>query len=84
VVLKLIPVGVGLAVGVFVGQHHLLLTVLPAAIAATGIALALLIAHCVSSHAARLQIKHPKIASAITTLADAVADTERLLFHRGA
>jgi uncharacterized membrane protein YbhN (UPF0104 family) len=33
---------------------------------------------------ARLQAKHPKVASAITTLADAVDDTERLLVHRGA
>ena len=32
----------------------------------------------------RLQTKHPKIAAAITTLADAVEDTDRLLFHRGA
>ncbi len=80
----LIVVGIGLAIGVFAGEHNLLLTVLPAAVAATGIALALLIAHRVDSHAAWLQTKHPKIASAITTLADAVADTERLLFHRGA
>ncbi len=82
--LALIVVGVGLALGIFAGEHRLLLTVLPAAVAATGIALALLIAHRVSAHAARLQPKHPKIASAITTLADAVHDTERLLAHRGA
>jgi uncharacterized membrane protein YbhN (UPF0104 family) len=82
--LVVIVVGVGLALGIIAGEHHLLLTVLPAALAATGIALALLIAHRVSGHAARLQAKHPKIASAITTLADAVQDTERLLLHRGA
>jgi uncharacterized membrane protein YbhN (UPF0104 family) len=82
--LVLIVAGVGLAVGIFAGEHHLLLTVLPAAVAATGIALALLIAHRASSHVARLQGKHPKIASAITALTDAVGDTERLLFHRGA
>lgn len=35
-------------------------------------------------HHARLRAKHPKIANAIATLADAVDDTERLLFHRGA
>ncbi len=80
----LIVVGVGLAIGVFSGEHHLLLTVLPAALAATGIALALLIAHRISSHAARLESKHPKIAGAITTLGDAVNDTEQLLVHRGA
>jgi len=82
--LALIVVGGGLAIGVIAGEHHLLLTVLPAAIAATGIAVALLIAHRARSHVARLQAKHPKIASAITTLADAVDDTERLLVHRGA
>ncbi|MGD1057170.1 MAG: lysylphosphatidylglycerol synthase domain-containing protein [Solirubrobacteraceae bacterium] len=82
--LVLIVVGVGLASGIFAGEHHLLLTVMPAAIAATGIALALLIAHRIGSHTVQLQPKHPKIANAITTLADAVTDTERLLVHRGA
>ena len=82
--LALIVFGVGLATGIFAGEHHLLLTVLPAAVAATGIAAALLIARRASSHAERLQAKHPKIASAITTLANAVEDTQRLLFHRGA
>ena len=47
------------------------------------IGLALLVAHRASSYAGRLQAKHPKIAKAITTLADAVNDTERLLFQRG-
>jgi uncharacterized membrane protein YbhN (UPF0104 family) len=82
--LALIVVGVGLAVGIFAGERHLLLTVLPAAVAATGIAVALLIAHRARSHAPRLQVKHATIASAIATLADAVDDTERLLLHRGA
>lgn len=82
--LALIVVGVGLAIGVFAGEHHLLLTVLPAAVAATGIAFALLVARRAHSRAARRQGEHPKIASAITTLADAVDDTERLLFRRGA
>jgi uncharacterized membrane protein YbhN (UPF0104 family) len=35
------------------------------------------------SHAERLQPKHPKIAGAITTLANAVDDTQQLLLHRG-
>jgi uncharacterized membrane protein YbhN (UPF0104 family) len=82
--LAVIVLGVGLAIGILAGEHHLLLTVLPAVLAATGIALALLIAHRTSSHAVRLQPRHPKIASAITTLADAVDDTEQLLVHRGA
>jgi hypothetical protein len=82
--LALIVVGVGLAVGIFAGEHNLLLTVLPAAVAVTGIAVALLIADRARSHAPGLQTKHPKIAGAITTLADAVDDTQRLLLHRGA
>jgi uncharacterized membrane protein YbhN (UPF0104 family) len=82
--LVLIVVGVGLAIGIFAGERHLLLTALPAAVAATGIALALLVAHRASRHATRLQAEHPKLAGAITTLADAVDDTERLLVHRGA
>jgi uncharacterized membrane protein YbhN (UPF0104 family) len=81
--LALIVFGVGLATSILAGQPQLLLTVLPAAVAATGIAAALLIAPRASSHAERLQAKHPKIASALTTLANAVDDTERLLVHRG-
>jgi hypothetical protein len=81
--LALIVFGVGLATSILAGEPRLLLTVLPAAVAATGIAAALLIAPRASSHAARLQAKHPKIASALTTLANAVDDTERLLVHRG-
>jgi uncharacterized membrane protein YbhN (UPF0104 family) len=80
----LIALGVVLAIGIIAGEHHLLLTVLPAAVAATGMAGALLIAKRASRHAPRLQATHPKIASAIVTLADAVEDTQRLLFHRGA
>jgi uncharacterized membrane protein YbhN (UPF0104 family) len=82
--LVLIVAGVGLALGIFAGEQRLLLTMLPAAVAVTGIALALLIAHRAGNHAVRLKAKHPKIAGAITTLADAVGDTERLLLHRGA
>ena len=81
--LTLIVFGVGLASTIFAGERRLLLTVLPAAVAATAIAAALLIARRARSHAGRLQAKHPKIASALTTLANAVEDTQRLLFHRG-
>ena len=80
--LALIIFGLALATGIFAGEANLLLTLLPAALAATGIAAALLIARRASSYAGRLQTKHPKIANAITTLADAVNDTERLLIHR--
>jgi uncharacterized membrane protein YbhN (UPF0104 family) len=81
--LALIVFGVALATSILAGEPHLLLTVLPAAVAATGIAAAQLIARHASSHAERLQAKHPKIASALTTLTNAVDDTERLLVHRG-
>ena len=81
--LALIVFGVGLATGIFAGEHSLLLTLLPAAVAVAGIAAALLIAGRASGYADRLQAKHPKIASAITALAKAVDDTRRLLFHRG-
>jgi len=81
--LALIVFGVGLATSILAGESRLLLTVLPVAVAATGIAAALLIARRASSDAERLQAKHPKIASALTTLANAVEDTERLLVRRG-
>ncbi len=81
--LALIVFGVGLATGILAGEPRLLLTVLPAAVAATGIAAALLIGHRAGNNAERLQAKHPKIATAVTTLANAVEDTKRLLVHRG-
>ena len=81
--LALIVFGVGLASGILAGEPHLLLTVVPAAVAATGIAVALLLAHRAGSYAAGLQAKHPKIANTLTTLANAVDDTKRLLVHRG-
>jgi uncharacterized membrane protein YbhN (UPF0104 family) len=82
--LALIIFGVGLAAGVFPGEDNLLLTLLPAALAATGIAAALLIARRASNGAEGLKAKHPKIGGAVTTLAAAVEDTKRLLVHSGA
>jgi uncharacterized membrane protein YbhN (UPF0104 family) len=81
--LALVVFGVGLAIGVFPGAHSLGLTLLPAAVAAIGMVAALLIARRAASYATRAQAKHPKIAAGITTLAAAVDDTDRLLFHRG-
>jgi uncharacterized membrane protein YbhN (UPF0104 family) len=82
--LALVIFGLALATGIIAGEHHLLLTILPAALGASGIVIALLIASRTRSHAARLRASHPKLAGAITTLADAVDDTKRLLFRRGA
>ena len=78
----LIAFGVALAVGLLAGEGNLLLTLLPAALAAGAIAAALLIAGRASTDAVRLQPRHPKIATAISTLANAVEDTRRLVLHR--
>jgi uncharacterized membrane protein YbhN (UPF0104 family) len=81
--LALIVCGLGLAVGIFPGEDRLLLTLVPAAAAACGIAGALFITPRAGAFAARLQAKHAKIARSITTLADAVDDTKRVFLHRG-
>jgi uncharacterized membrane protein YbhN (UPF0104 family) len=81
--LALVVFGVGLATGIFPGEDSLLLTLLPAAVAAFGIAAALFIAPRAGSYASRLRAKHDKIARSITTLADAVDDTEHVLAHPG-
>jgi uncharacterized membrane protein YbhN (UPF0104 family) len=80
--LALVVFGVGLAAGIFSGEDRLLLTLLPAAIAALGIAAALFITPRATDYAGRLEAKHPKIARGISTLADAVNDT-KALFRRG-
>ncbi|HEV3228186.1 MAG TPA: lysylphosphatidylglycerol synthase domain-containing protein [Solirubrobacteraceae bacterium] len=81
--LALILFGLGLATGVFAGAGRLSLTLLPAAIGAIGLAAVLLIARRASNYARRLEKTRPRAARAITALADAVDDTQRLLFRRG-
>jgi uncharacterized membrane protein YbhN (UPF0104 family) len=81
--LALIAFGVGLACGIFPGEHKLTLTLLPAAVAAIAIAAVLLIARRAERYAARAEAKHPKLAVSIATLARAVEDTRALLVHRG-
>jgi uncharacterized membrane protein YbhN (UPF0104 family) len=81
--LALVVFGVGLSAGIFGGEHNLLLTLLPAAVAATAIVAALLIARRAAAHAGRLRASHPKIASSIKSLAEAVDATDRILFHHG-
>jgi uncharacterized membrane protein YbhN (UPF0104 family) len=80
--LALIVFGAGLAIGIFPGEGKLALTLLPAVVAAIGIAGALLIARSGISYARRAHDTHPKTAAAIEALADAVEDTKRLLTHR--
>ena len=80
--LALVVFGLGLATGIFAGEHKLLLTLLPAALAGAGIVGAGLIAPHAAAGAKRLSAKHAKIAATITTLAAAVEDTKRLLLRR--
>jgi uncharacterized membrane protein YbhN (UPF0104 family) len=80
--LALIVFGVGLAVGIFAGAGNLLLTLLPAALAASGIGAVLLIARGATSYRKRVESDHPKLASAIASVSNAVAGTEQIIFHR--
>ena len=79
--LALIVFGVGLATGIFPGEGNLLLTLVPAVIVAAGIAAVLLLARRAARHGKRVEPRHRKIAGAITSLADAVAATNRIVFH---
>ena len=81
--IALVIFGLGLATGILSGKHQLSLTLLPAAVAAIGVAAALFIAHVLASHAQRIAPRHRKIAASLTAVADAVKDTEQLLFHAG-
>jgi uncharacterized membrane protein YbhN (UPF0104 family) len=82
--LVVIVFGVGLATGVLAGEGNLLLTLLPAALAATGIVAATALARRAGARAKRLEATHGKIAATLSTLAASVEDTRRLLFSRGA
>ncbi|MDX6673165.1 MAG: putative heme transporter [Solirubrobacteraceae bacterium] len=81
--LAIVFFGLGLAVGVFHGQDNLALTLLPAALVAIGIALALFVTSRADRLAARLEAKRPKIAKGIGTLAASVQSTKAMLRHRG-
>jgi uncharacterized membrane protein YbhN (UPF0104 family) len=78
----LIAFGVGLAIGIFAGARSLLLTLVPAVLAASGIAAVLLIAPGATSYSARVESDHPKLASAIASISNAVAATEQIVIHR--
>jgi len=81
--LAIVFFGLGLAIGVFSGEDNLALTLLPAAVVAIGIALALFVTSRAERLATRLEAKRPRIAKAITTLAGAVESTRDMLRHRG-
>ena len=78
----LVAFGVGLWAGLLAGEHHLALTLVPAALAAAGIGAAVLVARSAATYGGRLGPKHPKLAAAVLTVADAVGDTGRLVSHR--
>jgi len=75
--LALVVFGVGLAVGIFSGARSLLLTLLPAALATSGIGAVLLIARGTARYSKRVESDHPKLARAIASVSDAVAATSR-------
>ena len=81
--LALVVFGCALATGVFGDGYGLTLTLLPAILAAVGLAAAVLIARRRSSGERLADTKHPKIAAAVATVAEAVEDTEALLVRRG-
>jgi uncharacterized membrane protein YbhN (UPF0104 family) len=80
--LALIVFGLGLAIGLLPGERNLLLTLVPALVAALAITAALVIAAHGVSYADRMKPKHPKVAASITALSAGVEDTKRLLTHR--
>jgi uncharacterized membrane protein YbhN (UPF0104 family) len=81
--LALIVFGIGLAIGIFPGAHNLLLTLLPAALAASGIGAVLLISRRATTYSQRVESDHPKLATAIASVSVAVAATEQIILHRG-
>lgn len=80
--IALITFGVLLATGLLARRHTLTLTLIPAVLVVMGVGAVLLIAHRATPFAQRLEPKHPRVATSVTTLAAAVDDTEHLLFHR--
>jgi hypothetical protein len=73
---------VGLAIGVFPGERNLLLTLLPAVMAAAGLAAVRLVSRGAASYRKRVEAEHPKVATSINSVASAVAATEEIVVHR--
>jgi uncharacterized membrane protein YbhN (UPF0104 family) len=80
--LALIVFGVGLATGLLPGARNPLLTLLPAALAAAGIGAVLLITRGATRYSKRVEPNHPKLATAVASVSDAVGATEQIVFHR--
>jgi uncharacterized membrane protein YbhN (UPF0104 family) len=81
--LAIVFFGMGLAIGLFSGEGELTLTLLPAAVVVVGLALALAIARRAEQLAGRLELKRPKVATGVRTVALAVDNTKTTLRHRG-
>ncbi|HEV7461591.1 MAG TPA: lysylphosphatidylglycerol synthase transmembrane domain-containing protein [Solirubrobacteraceae bacterium] len=81
--LAIVFFGLGLAIGVFKGEDNLALTLLPAALVAIGIALALFVTGRAERLVERLEHKRPRMAKGVATLASAVENTRDMLRHRG-
>jgi uncharacterized membrane protein YbhN (UPF0104 family) len=80
--IALVVFGIGLATGILAGESNLLLTLLPAAIAAAGVAATLFTAASARPGAGKGPPVHKRVAAVVTTLSDAVEDTARLLTHK--
>jgi uncharacterized membrane protein YbhN (UPF0104 family) len=74
--------GILLGLGIVSGKHDLELTLIPAAVAALGVAAAIVIARRAERFAASLELRHGRVSAAIGTVARAVDDTKKLVFHR--
>jgi uncharacterized membrane protein YbhN (UPF0104 family) len=81
--LALVFFGLLLSLGILSGKHDLTLTLIPAAVAAAGVAAAIVIARRAERFAARVESRHGRIAAAVGTVAGAVDDTKKLVFQRG-
>src|SRR5262249_19760583 len=80
--LALMLFGIVLGLGLVSGKHDPTLTVIPAALAAAGVAAAIVIASRAERFAVRLGPRHRRTAAGVGTVASAGGDTKRLVFHR--
>jgi len=77
----LLLVGLALAIGILSGSRTLELTLGPAALAAVGLAGALLLARRLQLRADRERGVHTKRSETLGTVSEAVSDVDRFIFH---
>ena len=80
--LALMFFGILLGLGIVSGKHDLTLTLIPAALAAAGVAATIVIARRAERFAVGLESRHRRTAAALGTVARAVDDTSKLIFSR--